>query len=275
MPGDRPDRVERALASGAEAIVLDLEDGVAAACKEAAREQALATLERLARQGSDPAVAAGRRPPLLGLRVSSPATADGVRDLAALLDAPARPDFLVLAKVESAAEVQLCAAALDWSGELVCSVESGAGLERAAEIAAACEQVAALGFGGVDLAAELGAELAWEPLLAARARVVWCAAAAAVAAFDAPVLELDATAALTADCRRAAALGFDGKIAIHPRQVATIRAGFAPSEASIADARAMLATAQDAGAARHRGTMVDRATLRRAARVLARAEGAP
>jgi (S)-citramalyl-CoA lyase len=258
VPGDRPDRIRPAVTCGADCVVIDLEDSVAPAGKDAARAAALQAIEQLAS-------------PAVGLRINALTSAAGIADLAALLIGPARPAFVVLPKVEAAAQARLCAAVLGergWRGELLCSIESAGGLERAAEIAAADPAVAALGFGGVDLAADLGAELAWEPMLAARSRVVWAAAQAGVRALDVPRLDLASTSLLADECQRARALGFDGKLAIHPKQVQIIRHAFSPSADEITAARAVLATASGGGAVRHGTSMVDAAVVRRAQRTL-------
>jgi (S)-citramalyl-CoA lyase len=261
VPGDRSDRFDRALASGADAVVIDLEDAVAEADKDMARKLALRFLER--RPGG-----------FIGLRINALATRAGIQDLAALSDSPALPGFVALSKVESAAEVTLCARILGerhWVGELLCAIETALGLERATEIASAHPNVTGLGFGGVDLAAELGAELAWEPMLAARARVICAAAVARISAFDVPCLDLDSSSMLVVESRRARAMGFAGKLAIHPNQLAVIRSAFTPTATELAAARALLADAADGRAVRIRGAMVDAGVLRRARRVLDRA----
>jgi (S)-citramalyl-CoA lyase len=259
VPGDRPDRFERALAAGADVVVIDLEDSVAPAGKDAARAEALRAIG-----------------PGVGVRLNALTTPAGIRDLAAMLDLAAGPELVVLPKVESAAEVRLCAEVLGgaaWPGELVCVIESGRGIEAAAKIATADPHVTALGFGGVDLAAALGAELAWEPMLPARGRVVWAAAAAGIGTLDVPCLDLDSTEMLAEECRRAKAMGFTGKIAIHPGQVAGIRAGFAPTDTEIAEARAILAAAGNSGVVRHGGRMIDAAAVSRARRLVESRDG--
>lgn len=261
VPGDRPDRIRGAVTCGADCVVIDLEDSVAPAGKDAARAAALHAIEQIAS-------------PEVGLRINALTSAAGIADLAALLIGSAWPAFVALPKVESAAEARLCAAVLGergWRGELLCGIESAAGLERAAEIAAATPAVTALGFGGVDLAAELGAELAWEPMLAARSRVVWAAARARIRALDVPCLDLASTSLLSQECQRGRALGFDGKFAIHPKQVQTIRHAFTPSAEEVTAARGVLAAANGGGAVRHGNHMVDAAVVRRAQRTLDRA----
>ncbi|NRQ33683.1 CoA ester lyase [Nonomuraea sp. NN258] len=263
VPGDRPERIGRAPAAGADAVVVDLEDSVAPAAKPAARQAAVNVVET-------------HRTAPVGVRINALTTPEGIRDLAALLDAAAPPDFVILPKVESAAEARLCARVLggpDWPGELICSIESGQGLERAAEIAAADPHVAALGFGGADLAESLGAEAAWEPMMPARARLVWAAAAAGIRALDMPCLDLDSADVLDEECRRARAMGFTGKFAVHPKQVDAVRRAFTPTARQVADAHALLRAAAGGGAVRFRGQMVDAAVMRRARRVIDRAGG--
>ncbi len=241
--------------------MIDLEDAVAEADKDTAREVALRFLER--RPGG-----------FIGLRINALGTRAGIRDLAALSDSPGMPGFVALSKVESVAEVGLCARVLGerhWAGELLCAIETALGLDRATEIASAHPTVAGLGFGGVDLAAELGAELAWEAMLVPRGRVICAAAVARISAFDVPCLELESASKLEEESRRARAMGFTGKLAIHPKQLAVIRSVFRPTAAELADARVLLADAADGRAVRIRGAMVDAAVLRRAQWVLDRA----
>jgi citrate lyase beta subunit len=265
-PGSRPDRFAKAAATGADGLILDLEDAVALAGKDAAR----ATLVEHFRAGHRSGLAPAQ---LGGLRVNNIHTGAGVRDLDALATAGVRPDFVVLPKVESAFEVRLYARHLPGIA-LVCTIESGRGLEAASEIAHADPQVRALAFGGVDLAADLRAELAWEPLLYGRSRLVQAAAAAGVGLLDVPHLALDDAAALAAECERVKALGFTGKLAIHPRQVAPIVAAFTPTAAEVERARRMIAALEQAGgnAVEFEGKMLEGPVVRSARRTLALAQ---
>lgn len=265
-PGNRPDRFVKAAATGADGLILDLEDAVALAAKDAAR----ATLVEHFRAGYRSGLAPTQR---CGLRVNNIHTGAGVRDLDALVTAGVRPDFVVLPKVESAFEARLYARHLPGIA-LVCTVESARGLEAAPEIASADPQVRALAFGGVDLAADLRAELAWEPLLYARARLAQAAASAGLGLFDVPHLALDDAAALADECRRAKALGFTGKLAIHPKQVAPILAAFTPTAAEVDRARRMIAALERSGgnAVEFEGKMLEGPVVRSARRMLALAQ---
>jgi citrate lyase beta subunit len=260
VPGHRPDRFAKALATGADAVVIDLEDAVPAAEKPAARAAALAR----------PAAPAGIA---LGIRMNPLPTADGIADLAALLGAAA-PDFLMLPKVEAPEELRIVARAFAGHArapQLVALIESAEGLARAAAIAAE-PGCAALGFGGVDLAADLGCQVAWEPLLPHRGALVAAAARSGRGLVDVPFLALDDEAGLAEETRRVAALGFTAKLAIHPRQVATIQSVLTPTPEQADWARRILDALDQAagGVCVVDGKMVDIPVARAARRVLAR-----
>jgi (S)-citramalyl-CoA lyase len=258
VPGHRPDRFAKALATGADAVVIDLEDAVPPAEKAAAREAVLA------RPAPPPGVA-------LGVRINAVGSALGIADLAALLGG-APPDFVMLPKVESAAELRIVHRALGGASRLIPQIETAEGLAEAGAIAreGGC---AALAFGGADLAADLGCALAWEPMLVHRAGLVAAAARGKVALFDVPFLSLDDEAALVEETRRAQSLGFTGKLAIHPKQVAPIQAVLTPPDEQVAWARRVIEAIEQAagGVCVVDGKMIDAPVAQSARRVLARA----
>jgi (S)-citramalyl-CoA lyase len=261
-PATRPDRFARAGEAGADELVLDLEDAVAPSDKDRARAAALAHLD------------AGRgTAPVQALRVNGLRTRAGLDDLRLLLESRTGPDAVILPKVETPDEPRLVDAWLAEAGSpaaLVALVESARGVEAAPEIARSTPRLSALMFGAADLAADLGAPAAWEPLLYARSRVVAAAAAAGIGAIDAPYFDLKDQAGLEAELRAAVALGFAAKAAIHPGQVAAINAALTPSAAAVAEAREILAQ-NEAGVGVVGGRMVDEAVARRARRILAAA----
>ena len=261
VPGSRPDRFAKACAAGAGLTVIDLEDAVAPADKEAARS---ASLE---------CIAAG--PDGWGIRINAIATAAGVSDLAALAQAPVLPQYLLVPMVECARDVEIVGAVLDGRcPALVPLIETPCGLRHALEIARA-PFVAAVMFGGGDFAGELGVALAWQPLLAARHQIVLACAEAHVPAIDVPYIGLDDDDGLMTEARQARELGFAAKAAIHPRQIAVIDQAFRPGEADIAEAEAALAAFADAGgqAIRFRGRMLEAPIVKRYRAVIARSRG--
>lgn len=265
-PANRPDRFGKAAATGADALILDLEDAVSAAGKDEARANLVAHFSGDWRS----ALAPGQH---CGLRVNNVHTAAGLRDLAALADAALRPGFVLIPKVESAFEVKLYARLLP-GVPLLSAIESARGVEAAVEIATADPAVRGLVFGGADLAVDLRAALAWEPLYAARARIVQAASIGGIAAIDLPHFVLDDAAALAAEAGRAKAMGFTGKLAIHPMQIAPIVGAFTPSAAEVAEARDIVAALEAAGGnvVEHRGKMVEGPVVKAAQRVLALAD---
>jgi (S)-citramalyl-CoA lyase len=250
VPGMRPERFGRALDSGADAVCIDLEDAVPAADKAAARDAALAALGD----------------PRLALRVNGSGTAASAADLAALAAAPRRPALLLLPKVESAAEL---AAAAALGVPLVPLIETPRGLRHAHAIGAA-PGVAAMMFGGGDLSAELGVDLAWAPLATARGLFVLACAEAGVPAIDVPYLQLDDADGLIEETRRAKAIGFAAKAAIHPQQIAPIHAVLRPTAAEIAEALEAEQAFRAAGeaAVRFKGRMLEAPVMRRYRRIL-------
>ena len=271
VPGNRPERFAKAAAGGADGIIIDLEDAVGPPDKDVARAEVTAWLRT--RHGV-------LRPGVLAcVRINSVFTEFGLKDMLALVEATRAghaPDVVVLPKVESAIEVQLAARHLKpASGAppvLVALIESGAGLKAAVEIARAAPTLGALAFGGADLAADLRATLAWEPMLAHRSRLVQAAAMAGIGAIDVPWLDIADEAGLATECARVRAMGFTGKLAIHPRQVEPVNTAFTPTAEEIEHARGVLAAFEAAagGVCTYRGKMIDEPVVAGARRTLAR-----
>lgn len=258
VPADRADRHERALHSGADAVIFDLEDAVGPGEKAAARAALLATLPGPARPAS------------ALLRINSPLTVEGQADLDAVGDLA--PDALVVPKADPES-VDLAAV----SGlPLVALIETAAGILAAAETAAH-PAVSVLMLGPVDLGAELGTEESHggDELLVARGHLVLAAAAAGKPGpLDGPCLSPRDGAALAAEIDRAKRLGFAGKSCIHPAQVEQVTGAFTPSKAEIEWARRAVAAVAGAGGgvATLEGQMVDRPVALRARQILDQVE---
>jgi citrate lyase beta subunit len=266
-PAHRPERFDKALRAGAPGIVLDLEDGVGAEAKDGARE---AAFDWLAGQ------AARDTPQLLCLRINDPGSPAGLEDVHRLTQARALPGtgWLLLPKVEDAALLRWTAGHLlrrapGW--RLCALVETPTGLRRVHGIARAHPAVAALAFGGADLRAELGAEDTWEALLYARSRFVAEAAGCGHVLLDVPHIAIDDEPGLREQARRARALGFHGKLAIHPRQVGPLLECFGPTPAEREAARRIVAAyeACAGNACQVDGRMVDEPVYQQARALLA------
>ena len=260
-PGTEESRFARAAQAGADALIIDLEDAVPTERKPEARQAAIAYLA----QGQSQSIASA-------LRINAVNTWEGIEDIRALLVSDARPDFLVLPKCSSAATVALVHELLSEAGkptQIIALIESAKGLAAIEDMASQTPRPAAFLFGAADMAADIGGKPEWEPLLFARSRVVQAAAVGAIAALDSPYFDLSDQEGLRRESSGAASLGFHGKCAIHPKQLATINEIFSPSEQEIAWARRVIDATQQ-GAAVVDGKMVDQAMARRAKLVLAR-----
>lgn len=235
VPGDRADRIAKAFASGADIVIVDLEDAVAPAHKDIAR----AGLDELR---THPGAA-------IHVRVNARGSQWHTADLAALAVLP----FTIgvrLPKVESAEDVER-AARMAPGRPVHALIESALGVERAFEIAGA--GVASIGIGEADLRSQLGLPRgsAGEPGLQwARSRIVNAAAAAGIAP---PMMSVYPDVAdapgLAASCAVGRATGFLGRAAIHPRQLATIEAVFLPTAEEVALATSIVERVGTAGAA--------------------------
>jgi len=257
VPGDRPERFPKALAAGPDGIIVDLEDAVALPAKENARAEAAKFLAGSETQGR------------CGLRINPITTRAGLDDLAALADGRLTADFLVIPKVDSPRDVEIVLSHLPGAPPLVATVESAIGLACAPDTARILRKGDALGFGGADFSADIGAVLAWEPLLVARSLMVQAAALVHCPVVDVPFIDVKDNAGLEAEALAVKRMGFTGKLAIHPGQVAGINAAFTPTAAEIDRAKRIVEAAKTAkGAFTVDGKMVDKPIIEQAERIL-------
>lgn len=265
-PGSRLDRLPKAVASGADGVIVDLEDAIGLADKDGVRTEVVAYFKQHGRVAAD-------RPFTSAIRINNLRSPTGRADLDALNAALIRPDAVMLAKVESAAEVLLAARKLPESVRLICLIETVLGVRFVNEIAAASPRVVALAFGGLDLSAETGGEPTWDALLWPRTQMVHACAAAGLLALDQPWIDFTNSAGLEEECVRTRPLGFTGKLAIHPDQVAVIRRAYQPTTAQVARARKIVAAYEAAkgNVANVDGQMIDVPIYRSAQRLLQRA----
>jgi citrate lyase subunit beta/citryl-CoA lyase len=254
VPGDRVQRFERAASSGADVVILDLEDGVDPASRATARGYTVDWL-----RSGRPAV----------VRVSACGTEDHELDVRALRGLATR---VMLAKTESVQDAAATAAALDGPVEIVALIETARGVAAAGAVAAQ-DVVVRLAFGNVDLATDLGVDANdRRALLTARSLLTLASSAAGIAGpVDGVTTSIHDAEQVRADAAEADALGFRGKLCIHPAQVASARAGFRPSAAQVAWARNVLASASAGEARNLDGVMVDRPVEEKARAVLRRA----
>ena len=269
-PGDEPEMMRKSLSTDADAVVFDLEDAVAPTAKVAARE---ATAEMLAETDSDKE---------LGVRIN-PLENGGFDDVRAIAGGETDPDMIVLPMVETVEQTVQLGALLESAGSqsLVTGiVETALGLENAAAIASS-EYVDVLGFGAEDLAAQLGATRTKtsDEIVYARQRIVVAATAGGILCLDTVFTDIGDTDGMRAEADRAVQFGFDGKIAIHPAQIAPINEAFTPEPDRIAWAQKILEAEREAtdsgkGVFEVDGQMIDPPLIAQAQRIADLAEAA-
>ncbi|MBG6223999.1 citrate lyase subunit beta/citryl-CoA lyase [Arthrobacter sp. CAN_A2] len=260
-PADRPERYAKA-AARSDTVILDLEDAVAPAAKETARKAL---------------VASALDPERTVVRLNAVGTADFALDVDAVRRTPYRT--VMLAKTESPDDVAAVRAALG-AVDVIALCETARGVVNAGEIARA-DGVVALMWGAEDLVASLGGTSSRRRggsyravALHARSQVLLASGAADRLAIDAVYVDIADLEGLAVEADDAVASGFAAKACIHPGQVAAVRAAFAPAEAELERARALLAAAEnERGVFAFEGRMVDEPILRHARSVLGRASG--
>lgn len=253
VPGDRSDRFGKAVASGADGLIIDLEDSVAPSAKERARDNARRWLDN----GG-----------LSVIRINPPGTPWHDHDLTAL---PNRPVAIMLPKTNGSAEVEGVLQRLPNGSSVIPMLETAVGLFEARAICCA-PGVIRVAFGNGDFAMELGIDHTdREALRHARCTIVLASAAAHIAPpLDGPTTALDDRQILIDDTRHAASLGFTGRLCIHPRQVPVVQASLGPTAGKLRWAERVVAAASDGSATTVDGAMVDKPILDRARRLLGR-----
>ena len=278
VPGDNRHKIEKALTLKVDCICLDMEDGVAPDRKREARQTILSALQELDFGAAEKLV-----------RINPVGSGLEEEELAAIL--PARPDGIVIPKVEDAGQVARVSSQVEsvelaqsWplnSIRLVVDVETARGMLHLAEIAAQ-PRLDAIIFGAEDFAADIGATRtpeAWE-VFHARSAIVIAAAAHGLQAIDMVSIDFKDMERLRAEARFGAQLGYTGKQVIHPNQVAPVQQAFSPDQAAVQNAQRIVdlfeaSLKEGKGAYALDGNkMIDMPLVKAARSVLLRAEAA-
>jgi (S)-citramalyl-CoA lyase len=266
-PGLKPEMFPKALASGADMVCIELEDGIAPKDKEEARIKALKLFE--VAQADDGVERI--------LRINSMRERFGIEDVLAILATDTPPPSLMMPKVQSPDEIIMLDQLLTERGHktrLHVIIETNAGLEAAYEIANCSSRIEAMFFGGVDMAAELRCENNWQQLMYARSRVVHAAASAGLDVIDVPYLNLQDLDGMCDEAKKAKDLGFAGKGSVHPKQIAALNDIFTPSKDNITRARRVIKTFEDAdtGLVVIDGKLIEKPVMREMYRIVAIAD---
>jgi len=260
VPGTRPDMVAKMPRFAPDAVVVDLEDAVAAGDKDSARTSATRAVDALA--------AVADRPPLIFIRINQPGTPWHDEDVHAALGCQA--DGLVLPKLESVAERDAVLSRMDSGRLLLAGIESALGVADARRLLS--RGVGAAYFGAEDYVADLGGRRTRGNLevLYARSQVALAGRLAGVPVLDQIVADVHDAERFRADAQQGADLGYVGKICIHPSQVTLTHEVFTPTPEVIAHARRVVGASAE-GVSLLDGEMVDEVHVTMARKVLARA----
>lgn len=268
VPASEPARIRKAAALHVDEIIVDLEDAVLPETKDEARNHVAGLHAR--ERGA------------IAVRINAIGTSWCERDLLACV-ANAAVTTVVVPKVESADDLRTIDSELtameSAAGRAIpmvlqALVESAKGLTNVESILASSPRITSCVIGYADLSVSLGRQPS-APWQFAQDRVVLAARANGIQPIDGPRLSVEDDAGLRSDAVTAAALGFDGKWVIHPRQVATVQQAFTPTAAQVAEAREIVTAMDDAaangrGAVQWRGRMIDEPVAQQARRIIAR-----
>ena len=244
-PATAPHRFPSARDCGADVALFDLEDSVPDHCKDQARAAALGFLAETETEAADGDAT------VLGLRLNALGTLPGLRDLIAVAESGVRPAVLLIPKVESPRDVDLVSRLLAGDGnspEVWALIETPLAIHHLHEVLAS-RSLAGVVFGAADYAAAAGCRRTADALRYPKAALATGAASAGVPAIDSPYFDLADPEGLRQEAEEAADLGFAGKGAVHPRQLAVIQSAFLPSPEELDHARAVVRAADSTDAA--------------------------
>ena len=229
-PGLKPEMFPKAIASGADMVCIELEDGLSIKDKDEARKNTIEALETLeVKSGVE-----------LVVRVNCQRTKFGLLDLEAFISAKTKVKAIMLPKVKTPDEIAFIDDLLTDCGldtDLHVIMETNEALESIYEIANASKRIVALYFGGVDMAAELRVPNEYKNLIYARSKLVHAGASVGVDVIDVPYLDLDDMDGMKKEAELVRDLGFTGKGSIHPKQINMLNEIFTPSKEEIVKAK--------------------------------------
>jgi len=256
-PGLNPEMFPKALASGADMVCIELEDGIAIKDKDEARKSTINALKTLEVKNDVELV----------VRVNCQRTKQGLLDFEALISSKLRVKALMLPKVKTPDEITFIDDLLtdcNLDTDLHVIMETNEALENIYDIAHASKRIVALYFGGVDMAAELRVPNSYENLVYARSKLVHAGASVGVDVIDVPYLDLEDMNGMKKEAELVRNLGFTGKGSIHPKQINILNEVFTPSKDEITKAKKVIDqfNASDTGLVVIDGKLIEKPVLR-------------
>ena len=232
-PGLHPEMFPKAIASGADMVCIELEDGIAINDKEQARKNTIEALKTLEVKNDVELV----------VRFNNQRTKFGLLDLEAFISSKVNLKAIMLPKVKTPDEITFIDDLLtdcNLDTDLHVIMETNEALENIYNIAHASKRIVALYFGGVDMAAELRVENKWENLVHARSKLDHAGASVGVDVIDVPYLDLENMDGMRKEAEQVRNLGFTGKGSIHPKQIQILNEVFTPPKDEITKAKKIL-----------------------------------
>lgn len=259
VPGNKPDLFPKALRSGAEVAILDLEDAVGLADKKMARELVLTFLQ-------EPIDI--HQHTRLALRSNSLSSPWGKIDLKEMKAKGIEPEWYIHPKTESAEQVKELDTYFGENTKIILMIESMRGFYDLREIASASKKVVGLALGGADFTYETGLANNWDSLYFYRSMLVMHAKANGLFAIDSPYFDFKDTEGLKTEMQQLKNMGFEGRLVIHPSQIRIIQAVMRPTEAEVDEAEAIIATFEAAAGnvCQWQGKMIDEPIYQKALR---------
>ena len=256
-PGLNPEMFPKALASGADMVCIELEDGIALKDKDEARKNTINSLKSLEIKNDVELV----------VRVNCQRTKPGLLDLEAFIKSKLNVKALMLPKVKTPDEISFIDDLLtdcNLDTDLHVIMETNEALENIYDIAHASKRIVALYFGGVDMAAELRVPNSYENLIYARSKLVHAGASVGVDVVDVPYLDLEDMDGMKKEAELVRNLGFTGKGSIHPKQINILNEVFTPSKEEIIKAKKIVDqfNASDTGLVVIDGKLIEKPVLR-------------
>mgnify|MGYP001174679815 FL=1 len=256
-PGLNPEMFPKALASGADMICIELEDGIAIKDKDEARKNTINALKNLKINNDVELV----------IRVNCQRTKPGLLDLEAFISSRLNVKALMLPKVKTPDEITFIDDLLtdcNLDTDLHVIMETNEALENIYDIAHASKRIVALYFGGVDMAAELRVPNSYENLIYARSKLVHAGASVGIDVIDVPYLDLEDMDGMKKEAELVRNLGFTGKGSIHPKQINILNEVFTPSKEEIIKAKRIIDqfNASDTGLVVIDGKLIEKPVLR-------------
>ena len=256
-PGLNPDMFPKAIASGADMVCIELEDGIAIKDKDEARKNTIGALKTLeVKSGVE-----------LVVRVNCQRTKFGLLDLEAFISSKLKVKAIMLPKVKTPDEIKFIDDLLtdcNLDTDLHVIMETNEALQNIYEIAHSSKRIVALYFGGVDMAAELRVPNSYENLLYARSKLVHAGASVGIDVIDVPYLDLEDMDGMKKEAELVRDLGFTGKGSIHPKQINILNEIFTPSKEEISKAKKIVDqfSESDTGLVVIDGKLIEKPVLR-------------